>query len=84
VLGETVFYALGSFLTISSYISSHRSMVFRFQKIRSLPDANRLILFGPAASRLVEDVLADLDRLNIFFGPIWADFPIVEIHSTIG
>ena len=29
-------------------------------------------------------MLADLDRLDIFVGPIWGYFPIVEIHSAIG
>ena len=59
-------------------------MVFQLQKVRSLPDANRQSLFGLAASRLIEDVLAGFDRLDIFLGPTWGDFPIVEIHSAIG
>jgi len=58
--------------------------MFQLQKVRSLPDANRQSLFGLAASRLIEDVLAGFDRLDIFLGPIWAHFPIVEIHSSIG
>ena len=58
-------------------------MVCQLQKVRSLPDANRQSLFGLAASWLVEDVLADLDRPDIFVGPIWGYFPMVEIQSSI-
>ena len=53
------------------------------KEFRRLPDADRQSLFGLAASRLVEDVLADLDRLHIFVGPIWRYFPMVEIQSSI-
>ena len=53
------------------------------KKFRSLGDAHRQSLFGLAASRLVEDVLADLDRPDIFVGPIWGYFPMVEIQSSI-
>jgi hypothetical protein len=42
------------------------------KEFRSLAEANPRSLFGLAASRLVEDVLADLDRPDIFIGPIWS------------
>ena len=54
------------------------------KEFRSLADANRQSLFGLAASRLVEEVLADLDRPDIFVGPTWGYFPMVEIQSSIG
>jgi len=44
----------------------------QFKEFRSLADDNPQSLFGLAASRLVEDVLADLDRPDIFVGPIWS------------
>ena len=31
----------------------------------------------------LEDVLSDLDRPDIFVGPVWGYFPIVEIQSSI-
>ena len=54
------------------------------KEFRGLADANRQSLFGLAASRLVEEVLADLDRPDIFVGPIWGYFPMVEIQCSIG
>ena len=55
------------------------------QRVRSLADANRQSLFGLAAGRLVEDVLADLDRLDIFVGPIRAlSFRLWKYSGTIG
>jgi hypothetical protein len=40
------------------------------KELRSFTDANRQSLFGLAASRFVEDMLADFDRPDIFPGPI--------------
>jgi hypothetical protein len=40
------------------------------KEFRSLTDVNRQSLFGLAASRFVEDMLADLNRPDIFLGPI--------------
>ena len=45
---------------------------------------NRHRLFGLAAIRLIEDVLPDLDSPDIFVGPIWSYFSIVEIQSSVG
>ena len=53
------------------------------KEFRRLPDADRQSLFGLPGSRLVEDVLADLDRLHIFVGPIWRYIPMVEIQRSI-
>jgi hypothetical protein len=52
-------------------------------RYRSLADGNRQSLFGLVASRLVENVLSDLNRLDIFVGPVWGYFPMVEIQSSI-
>jgi len=41
-------------------------------------------LFCRAAVRLVEDMLANLDRLDVFPGPTGGKFPLVEIHCTTG
>lgn len=41
-------------------------------------------LFGLSAGRLIEDVLTDLDRLDVFPGPVWSYFPMVEIQSSTG
>ena len=54
------------------------------KEFRSLGDAHRQSLFGLAVSRLVEDVLADLDRPDIFVGPIWGYLPLVEIQCAAG
>ena len=43
-----------------------------------------LLLFGLAGGRFVEDMLADLDRLDIFPGPFGVYFPIVEIQGSTG
>jgi len=54
------------------------------KEFRSLGDAHRQSLFGLAVSRLVEDVLADLDRPDIFVGPIWGYLPLVGIQCAAG
>jgi hypothetical protein len=48
---------------------------FRLAGYRNLAEVSGQSLFGLAASRLVEDVLAELDRLDIFVGPVWGDKP---------
>ena len=48
------------------------------------PPIQILLLFGIAASRFVEDMLADLDRPDIFLGPLGGYFPIVEIQGATG
>ena len=68
LVGKTVSSALASSSTTSSDIA-------KLKRVRSLADANPQSLFGLTASRLIEDVLPDLDRFNIFGGPIWGYFP---------
>ena len=41
-------------------------------------------LFCRAAVRLVEDMLADLDRLEVFCGPTGGCLPLVEIQCATG
>jgi hypothetical protein len=40
--------------------------------------------FCHVAVRLVEDMLADLHRLDVFRGPTGGNFPLVKIHCTTG
>jgi len=55
--------ALVSFPTISSDISSHRSMVFQLQAVPSLPDAIRQSLFGLAVGLPIDAAGKTGDRI---------------------